>query len=333
VRVLLLFATALALDSSAIRATVSVDRLESDLRALTGDVPLSDDTRILSRSVSHPDILVSETWLHTAFGAIEGLEVTREPFAFEGPHPLANLVAELPGAEPSLAPVLVMAHYDSTASQDEGWDPTTDPAPGADDDASGIAAMLEIARTLAGWETGFARTVRFVAFSAEEVGLVGSTAYVASLEGPVHMAYALDPVGHNPGGSDVVWFSYDARWPGEADALEILADELDTLTVTGVDAELIGGDARSDHYPFWQAGWPAVHVGIFPLPPTYHTAEDTLDVIDPTFLTEVTVLMATRVSEVAEPLPAETPRNCGCNHHGLGVGGWFALAALLRRRR
>lgn len=327
-----LLATALALDPAAIREGVSSDRLDADLRALTGDVPLADGTHLTSRSVAHPQVVQAEAWLLDAFSAIEGLEVARQPFDYAGPYPLANVVAELPGAQPTLPPVLVMAHYDSTASQDEGWDATTDPAPGADDDASGITSILEIARVMASWEPGFSRTIRFVAFSAEEVGLVGSTAYVAALDGTVEMAYALDPVGHNPGGSGVLWFSYDARWPEETAALEALADELDVLEVTGVDAALIGGDERSDHFPFWQAGWPAVHVGTFPLPPSYHTAEDTLDVVDLAFLTEVTVFIATRVSAVAEPLPAEEVRSCGCSQANPSILWLFALAPLLRRR-
>ncbi|TNE92400.1 MAG: Zn-dependent exopeptidase M28 [Deltaproteobacteria bacterium] len=330
---LLFLASALALDPTAIRDAVSEDRLLADMRELTGVDPLSDGTRIVSRSVSHPDIAVAEDWLFAAFSAIDGLTVTREPFAHSGPEPVANIVAELPGADPALAPMVVMAHYDSTASLDEGWQATTDPAPGADDDASGIAAILEIARVLASWEPGFARTVRFVGFSAEEVGLVGSTAHVANLDAPVHLALALDPVGHNPGDSDILWFSYDGRWVDEADALEALAEEISELSVTGVDEELFGGDARSDHYPFWQAGMPALHIGTFPLPPSYHTVEDTLAAVDPTFLFEVTVLVAARAAEEAEPLPEEQPGGCACD--AVGPASWlvWVIAPLAWRRR
>lgn len=330
---LLFIALALSADPATVREGVSQDRLMADMRALTGVDALDDGTRLESRSVYHPQIEDAEEWMFTAMSAIDGLQVEREPFDWTGPYPLANIVAELPGVDPSLPPVVVMAHYDSTASLDEGWQAETDPAPGADDDASGISAILEIARVLSSWEPGFARTIRFVGFSAEEVGLVGSTAHVAAMDGPVLVAIALDPVGHNPGGSDRLWFSFDERWSADADALLALAVDEDLLDVAGVDADLIGGDERSDHFPFWEAGHCALHVGTFPLPPAYHTPDDTLEVVDPEFLTEVTILIGAHVSALAEPLPPEEARACACNSSG--STGWFLFLAApwLRRRR
>ena len=71
------------------------------------------------------------------------------------------------------------AHLDSTAAQSLPYDEATDPAPGADDDASGVAAVLALAEGFAALAATSppARTLRFVLFNAEEEGLVGSRAY------------------------------------------------------------------------------------------------------------------------------------------------------------
>lgn len=76
--------------------------------------------------------------------------------------------------------MLVTAHLDSTAARAPGYRAATDPAPGADDDASGVAAVLTAAPailSLAGSVGGPRREIRFVLFNAEEHGLVGSRAY------------------------------------------------------------------------------------------------------------------------------------------------------------
>src|SRR5947199_5019156 len=80
---------------------------------------------------------------------------------------------------PEHALVLVTAHVDSTAANSPPYDETADKAPGADDDASGIAAVLTVAEVIAGLtgSTPPRRTIRFVLFNAEEEGLVGSRAY------------------------------------------------------------------------------------------------------------------------------------------------------------
>lgn len=96
--------------------------------------------------------------------------------------------------------VLLGCHLDSTAGMDAGYQPATDPAPGADDDASGIAAVLAAARSLWGCRGRLTHTVRFAFFNAEEVGLVGSGAYASTLKNqgaPLVAALCADMVGYN----------------------------------------------------------------------------------------------------------------------------------------
>ena len=88
---------------------------------------------------------------------------------------LDNVEAELAGTGLD-GVVLVTAHLDSTAARQPGYRPALDPAPGADDDASGTAAVLAAADAIAALDAALGtprRTVRFVLFNAEEHGLVG----------------------------------------------------------------------------------------------------------------------------------------------------------------
>jgi hypothetical protein len=102
---------------------------------------------------------------------------------------LANIVAVLPGVTDPGRFVVISSHYDSIAARRRPGTPRTDDdgprspqevepaAPGVSDNASGVAAVLELARIMSQYE--FDKSVVFIAFSAEEVGLVGSAAYAA----------------------------------------------------------------------------------------------------------------------------------------------------------
>lgn len=97
------------------------------------------------------------------------------PFDYATETPWKNLIAVIPGSDPELAQqeILLTAHLDSiTAAVPEGT------APGADDNATGIATLLEAARVLNGHS--FKRTIKLVFFSGEERGLHGSRAYAAA---------------------------------------------------------------------------------------------------------------------------------------------------------
>ncbi len=300
----------------------SEERIETALRVLTGvdPSPLGGDP-ILSRYIHHPGNLDAVDWIHDELAELDRIELILETFDAAGAEDLDNVVATLPGTDPDLPPLLLGAHLDSIASLTPGWDGTVDPAPGADDDASGVAAVIECARLLAGSGTTFERDVVFALFNAEEEGLLGSFEHVDRrlvTDDPVELALILDPVGHNPG--DLLFFTHDDRSAEHADALLATVEALDPeIDVTGVHESLIGGDARADHYPFWVAGWPALHLGSFPQPPTYHTVDDTLDGVDIAFNTTVTTLVCNHAHELASPVTAEPPDDeiddtsgCGC---------------------
>lgn len=306
------------------------DRLTTTLELLTGVAPL-DGVPVESRAVDHPDHARVGAWLAAEAWEADVALSTQETRG------LTNVIAELPGADPGLPPLLLAAHWDSTATSTPGWVEAEDPAPGADDDASGVAAILEAARLLASWEPGYERTIRFVLFDGEERGLLGSEAYVDALVDAgdsVAVALVLDPVGYNPAGESILWISHDDASATLADSIVTAAEDSD-LTVYAADADAWGGDTRSDHAPFQAAGMPGLHGGSFPQPDSYHTIDDTFDVVDVTYTTEVATLVAAWASTEAVPVPEEeppAPKGCATASGGSWIGGILVGLGRVRRR-
>ena len=90
---------------------------------------------------------------------------------------MRNVIARLPSqhtTKPNRIFILC-AHYDSKANRDSNWNPLTSKAPGANDNGSGVAIMLETAYLLSKFK--FNCELRFIAFGGEEVGLLGSQHY------------------------------------------------------------------------------------------------------------------------------------------------------------
>src|SRR4030095_15802633 len=88
-----------------------------------------------------------------------------------------NVIARRPGARPGSGKYVLGAHYDSIARRTPNWNHQTDPAPGADDNGSGVACLIEAARVLLQEQYDF--DLEFCFFSGEEQILLGSKAYVA----------------------------------------------------------------------------------------------------------------------------------------------------------
>ena len=99
--------------------------------------------------------------------------------------------------------IVVGAHLDSTANFSGGYNASTDAAPGRDDNASGLASVLSMARYFARHKGALRHTIRFCFFNAEEAGLVGSKAYAAKLKAlntPIRGVFCTDMMGYNSDG-------------------------------------------------------------------------------------------------------------------------------------
>lgn len=150
--------------------------------------------------------------LYTYFFAL-GLNVQLDSFEEGGLGTVAsNVVADLAPANPDQAaakPVLLMAHYDSLGARDlKGLTDPTIPAYGANDNGLGLAGLLEVARLLSGYQ--FQRPIRFIAFGAEEQGMLGSKNYTTySIKPAASQAVInMDSFGYNPGEEDWVIIGY-----------------------------------------------------------------------------------------------------------------------------
>ncbi len=161
---------------------VSAERIERDVRRLAR---FGTRHTLSSRTDPERGIGAAERWVREEFERIAAgtggrLRVETDTFTvpqsrrIPRPAEVANVAALLPGSEPERL-VLVSGHLDSRASN--VLDGESD-APGANDDASGVAAVLELARILASQQ--LRATVLFVAFGGEEQGTLGSTRWAES---------------------------------------------------------------------------------------------------------------------------------------------------------
>lgn len=136
------------------------------------DLTTLGDGKSLTRSYSNPDATEKTlNYLEKEFKALNlstCLHTFKDP---ESPHTFTNVVAYSPGS--GKGTLTVGAHYDSRPFEGD--------APGALDNGSGVAAMLAAAKAFAQSKIQTNRSLFFVAFAAEEIGLVGSNAFAATL--------------------------------------------------------------------------------------------------------------------------------------------------------
>lgn len=217
---------------------------------------------------------------------------------------LYNVEAELPGASPEL--VLITAHLDSTAGNDPGFDETHDEAPGADDDASGVAAVVLAAECFARLAAAGppARTIRFVLFNAEEEGLIGSHVYARqqrALQAPIVAVFQMDMIGYHerPPRTWEVHAGYAPSSAVQARSLTLarVLEQIAPLVSPALEPPQVYGAGdpaagRSDHAPFQAQGYAACVVSedffVGPAPnspapqanPNYHRAGDKVVVAD-----------------------------------------------------
>ncbi|MFN3974063.1 MAG: M20/M25/M40 family metallo-hydrolase [Dehalococcoidia bacterium] len=173
-------------------------------------------------------------------------------------YPSQNVVAERVGTAPSPKVVLITAHYD-----------TVPDVPGANDNASGVAAVLTLAQLLK--ERSWPFTVRLIAFGGEEEGLWGSRAYVQSLPREEHQLIL------GVLNLDVVGAVADLAVAGDPALIQMVSD---VARAAGIPLRAIGlQEAASDHLPFLQARIPAV-ILTTPDFQRIHTPEDRLEFLD-----------------------------------------------------
>ena len=270
------------------------DNLKRHVAALAGSIG--------ERNVWRPEAMAAAAGYIQERFEDAGYTVNVQPFTSRG-LTVNNIEAVLPGQGAADEIIVVGAHYDTVAD-----------SPGADDNASGVAALLELARLLAG--TTLPRTVRFVAFANEEAPFfygdeMGSNLYAArALAQGEHIEamLSLETLGYftDQPGSQKYPFPFSYLYPdtgnfigfvGNLSSRSLVRKAVGAFRAStafpseGVAAPSgIEGIHWSDHWSFWEAGYPAIMVtDTAPFRyPYYHTSADTPGQLDYTGLARVT---------------------------------------------
>jgi len=280
------------LDVAALVAEVDQRRISEHIAAI--DEPRS----IFDAEIAQ--LHATTDYLFTELGDL-GYDVERDEVRFQGrwrnaDHDVTsdNLIAIKEGFQCAERIFVVGAHYDSVPG-----------SPGADDDASGTAGMLEIARVLA--DVDLPATVWFTGFTMEEPGLVGSQKMArdaAANDAEIAGMMSLEMIGFTDpaiGSEFIVVIGNDASAP-LLNAVEQAKSYVPDLPIVALTAAGNGESSpdtrRSDHAPFWDAGYQALLVTDTAnfRNPNYHQPSDTLDTLDLPFATNVTkAMLATTV--------------------------------------
>ncbi len=244
-----------------------------------------------------------------------GYSVNRQTFCAEGKI-CSNFEAEISGMICPDEIVVVGAHYDTVFD-----------SPGADDNSSGVAAVLTLARHFAGREC--ARTLRFVLFANEEppffqTNEMGSLVYAKSCRvrnDNIVAMLCLESIGYysEQPNSQEYPFPYSYMYPSTGDFIgfvsnlssgKLLHTVIDTFrrncrfpSQGGAVPGLVPGVTWSDHWSFWQQGYPAIMITDTASYryPFYHTPEDTADRICYDHLTRVVSGLQIIIAELLEP--------------------------------
>jgi Zn-dependent M28 family amino/carboxypeptidase len=273
------------------QTTTAQIRLTARLRTLVGERHPFSSPRFL---------LQTETYLYEQF-AEAGLAVATHEFdALGGIYRNVIGVAHPPSEQSQAAqpPLIVAAHYDTVPG-----------SPGADDNASALAVLLEVAQRIR--QISINRPVHFIAFCLEEEDLLGSRAYVAHLtetRKPVQGAIILECVGYarDKEGSQKIPPEVPIAVPTVGNFLAVIGNQSSSsltmaleqamrphlpivpLIVPG-NGELLPDTRRSDHTPFWEAGFPAVMLTDTAnfRNPHYHRPTDRIETLNLDFMSAV----------------------------------------------
>ncbi len=289
-----------ATDSS----TVAVDRnhLNNDLHRLVGERhPLSSPIHLQE----------VEAYLQRQFSEA-GLTVTKQPFPALGStyHNVIGTAYSNTGPLQSAPPLIVAAHFDTVKG-----------SPGADDNASALAVMLQIAHRVRALK--LVRPIRFIAFNLEEENLLGSSAYTSLLKKnreAIHGAIVLECVGYasHQHNSQKTPPGVPIAVPTTGNFLAVIGNErshaltgsvakamqshlpIVPLVVPG-NGEKLPDTRRSDHTSFWEQGFPAVMLTDTAnfRNPHYHKPTDTLDTLNLDFIASVTDAVTAAVIALA----------------------------------
>lgn len=296
---------------------VQSDALEAQVVALQENVSLGRNLHAhRTRSAHHREATENIVrYISNEFRRSPRLQVSEQVFGG-----IKNIVAVLPRrADASSKRIFIIcAHYDTQAGREPSWNPLATTAPGANNNGTGVAAMLEIARLLSRYE--YDHELRFVALGGEELGFLGSRFYVrnaSTMNGNsgtgdtvrarehIVCVFNLDMFGFN-WRSDLVEIvsNNDSAWISRA---LIIANSWYNigLKIRRTQDEFVD---ISSHKSFWDNGYNAVTLTESSTPwrdsqnydanPFYHTAADTADKVNFRLVRKVTQLVLVTIDSL-----------------------------------
>ncbi|HUU46558.1 MAG TPA: M28 family peptidase, partial [Acidobacteriota bacterium] len=222
------------------------------------------------RPAGSDSVAAARDWLIDKFQSFGYDSVYSDFFTWSGSNPGYNVVAVKPGSTYPDIQIIVGAHYDGV--------PTS---PAADDNGSGTAGVLEIARILKDIETKV--TYIFIAFDAEETGLDGSNHYAdaAVARGDnILLMFNMDMIGYIENSDKIKLYH------GENTYFAQMWHDI-ALPLVGVDGVLSGGSGGSDHLPFLQNGYDVVFAIEYIFSSVYHSPRDSTTWMDFDYMTKI----------------------------------------------
>jgi len=237
-----------------------------------------------------------------------------------------NIIAILPGTTAGAGTIVVGAHYDSRGDDDTD---ATGYAPGANDNGTGVAALIEMARIMSQHE--HRATVVFVAFSAEEIGRKGSIAfvndYVRANNIDLRVYINVDAIGSQVAADGSVsdrQLRVFSDGPNDTSTSRQVARFAEMIALNYVpEMEIAVQDALDrpgrygDHFSFQEVGYPAVRFIEMAENYSYADTSDTVDGITPGYFRRSTQTILAVLATMADGL--QPPMNIALRNNGNGT--------------
>ncbi|MBM4171935.1 MAG: M28 family peptidase [Ignavibacteria bacterium] len=273
-------------------AQVNSDSLYENLKILTGEKPITLFAGPIFISSRHKDDVgnsYAAEFIYRKFRQY-GYETYRQDFQFPG----QNIYAYKPGSKLPNQQLIICAHYDNM--------PQGNKAPGADDNGSGTAAVLEIARLLKNVTTDY--TIIFALWDNEEQGLLGSAYYAFqanSRKDVIIGVINLDMIGYDS--NNDMKMEIHTRDVKESNQMASKISKLNSFYGIGLSTSIVNpGSASSDHASFWNFNYSAVLLieSFADFNAYYHKQTDTIDKMNKTFYTKNTQLALASLCDYAQ---------------------------------
>lgn len=276
---------------------VNKDSLALYIRQLSGDTSCvigGQPYTIVSRHKNQPGNDKASQYIYEKFQSW-GLQVQFEVFSSTG----KNVIATKPGLNDSQAYFVICGHYDDM--------PSGTTAPGADDNASGTATVLELARVFS--QYNFNYTIRFICFDEEEQGLVGSHYYATqarnrndSIIGVIN----LDMTAYDANNDGMV----DVHSNSVANTAQIASEWISNVYQYGIalTPRTVQSQPYSDHYSFQLKNYGATLIIEYDLEfnPRYHTVNDKYQYLNMNYAHKIAQVTAATAAEFAQILSSNS---------------------------